>query len=49
MCFSLYVERCQETDSNDNILYFYHKEEQIIKFSCPFNIGELLSFISELE
>lgn len=33
---------------NDNLLCFYHKKKQIIKFSCPLNIGELLSFTFEV-
>ena len=46
----LCVGRClKKMDSNDDILYFYLKKEQIVKFSCALNIGELLSFLFEIQ
>lgn len=33
---------------NSNTLSVYHKKGQIIKFSCPLNIGELFSFVFEV-
>ena len=33
---------------NNNTLSVYHKKGQIIKFSCPLNIGELFSFVFEV-
>ena len=51
----IYISLCvwegawKKKDSNDDILYFYLKKEQIVKFSCALNIGELLSFLFEIQ
>lgn len=58
LCFQniyVYISLCvwegawKKKDSNDDILYFYLKKEQIVKFSCALNIGELLSFLFEIQ
>lgn len=33
---------------NNNAVNVYHEKGQIIKFSCPLNIGELFSFVFEV-